>query len=112
MDGLPHCRGSLKIRALKGMQKMKRRIGIAVRVREIRSLYGENGVENLAGAGSASSDLANYEQGVTMPAELLLSSVLAAADPNWLLTGDGERMIRRFYLALERVRHSAVIEHD
>ena len=74
---------------------MKRRIEIAVRMREIRQdLYGEHGLENLAVAlGVPAQTWRNYEQGVTMPAEMLLEfMVLTGADPNWLLTGDGERI--------------------
>jgi hypothetical protein len=35
----------------------------------------------------------NYERGITMPAEVLLEfMMLTGADPDWLLTGDGERI--------------------
>ena len=77
------------------MQQMQRRIGIAARVRQIRrDFYGEGGVEKLAEAlGVPAETWRNYERGVTMPAELLLAFMsLTGADPNWLLTGDGERM--------------------
>ena len=71
---------------------------LARRVREIREdLYGENGVEAVARA----LDLPprtwlNYEQGITMPALVMLQFLdLTAADPHWLLTGDGERISAR-----------------
>jgi hypothetical protein len=85
----------LKTGVLKGMKKLDRIVGIAVRVREIRQdLYGEDGLENLAAALDVPAQTwRNYERGVTMPAETLLEfMVLTGADPNWLLTGDGERI--------------------
>jgi transcriptional regulator with XRE-family HTH domain len=96
MDGVsPDCRAILKTGGLKGMQNMKRRIGIAVRVRQIRlDLYGEDGLENVARAlGVPAQTWRNYERGVTMPAEMLLEFMaLTGADPIWLLSGDGERI--------------------
>lgn len=74
---------------------MNRKLGIAERVREVRKdLYGEHSLENLAFAlGIPAQTWRNYERGVTIPADILLEFILlTGADPNWLLTGDGERM--------------------
>jgi transcriptional regulator with XRE-family HTH domain len=96
------------------MQRMQRRIGIAARVRQIlRDFYGEDGVEKLAGAlGVPAETWRNYERGVTMPAELLLAFMaLTGADPNWLLTGDGERMSSEIKESRRRnVRRSEVTD--
>ena len=78
------------------MPKTTRKFGIAVRVRELREdLYGEDGLENLAAAlGVPAQTWRNYESGVTMPAEVLLEFLtLTGTDPNWLLTGEGERLL-------------------
>ena len=97
------------------MQKMNRKVGIAVRVREIRQdLYGEDGLENLAAAlGVPTQTWRNYERAVTMPAEMLLEFMaLTGADLNWLLTGDGVRMSSEVLTSrLEWVRQSDVVEN-
>ena len=97
------------------MPKMSRKVGIAVRVREIRQdLYGEDGLENLAAAlGVPTQTWRNYERGVTMPAEMLLEFMaLTGADPNWLLTGDGERMSSEVLPSrLEWVRQSDAVKN-
>jgi hypothetical protein len=94
---------------------MNRRLGIAVRMREIRQdIYGETGLEDLARALRVPPKTwRNYEQGVTMPAEILLAfMVLTDADPNWLLTGDGERMSSELSPSrLEWVRQSDVAQN-
>ena len=94
---------------------MARKFGIAVRVRELREdLYGEDGLENLAAAlGVPAQTWRNYESGVTMPAEVLLEFLtLTGTDPNWLLTGDGERMrSQALPLRSEWVWQSDVIEN-
>jgi transcriptional regulator with XRE-family HTH domain len=117
MDELPLLLGEhSRTGALKGMQQMQRRIGIAARVRQIRQdFYGEDGLEKLAGAlGVPEQTWRNYERGVTMPAELLLAFIaLTGADPNWLLTGDGERMSSQNVRSrLRTVRQSDVMEHN
>jgi hypothetical protein len=81
------------------MKKMKRRIEIAVRMREIRQdLYGEHGLENLAVAlGVPAQTWRNYEQGITMPAEMLLEfMVLTGADPTGCSLVMGNALVRRF----------------
>lgn len=67
---------------------------LARRVREIRQeLFGEDGGPILA----AAMDLPartwmNYEQGVMMPAGVVLRLILATqASPHWLLTGEGPK---------------------
>jgi transcriptional regulator with XRE-family HTH domain len=116
MDELPLLLGEhSRTGALKGMQQMQRRNGIAARVRQIRQdFYGEDGLEKLAGAlGVPEQTWRNYERGVTMPAELLLEFMaLTGADPNWLLSGDGERMrSQALPLRSEWVWQSAVTEN-
>jgi len=71
-----------------------RRMSLARRVREIREeLFGEHGAPLLANA----LDLPlrtwlHYEDGCTIPAQVILGFIeLTAADPHWLLTGEGER---------------------
>ena len=95
---------------------MNGKLGIAARVRQIRQdLYGEDGLENLAGAmGVPAQTWRNYERGVTMPAEILLEfMVLTGAEPNWLLTGDGERIGSEILPSrLEWVRQSDVMENS
>ena len=77
---------------------MNRKLAIASRLREVRDdLYGANGVDSIAKALNVPvATWLNYESGVTMPGELLLTFlVLVGVDPNWLLTGEGERFITR-----------------
>ena len=68
------------------------------RIREIRrELYGENGIEAVARALSLPPETwRNYEQGVTMPASVLLEFLdMTSADPHWLLTGEGDHLLAR-----------------
>jgi DNA-binding transcriptional regulator YiaG len=68
---------------------------LARRLREIRQdLYGEIGIEVLARAANVpTATWHNYEQGVTMPANVLLDFLeVTGTDPHWLLTGEGERL--------------------
>ena len=71
-------------------------VDLASRVREIRrDLYGEGGGPMLAEAlGVLARTWANYEQGVIIPAPVLLRFLeLTGADPGWLLTGRGDRYV-------------------
>jgi hypothetical protein len=75
---------------------LNRKLGIARRIRQIREeLYGENGIEVIAKTLDVPvRTWLNFEQGVMMPADILLEFlVVAGLDPNWLLTGEGERLI-------------------
>jgi hypothetical protein len=66
---------------------------LAERVREIREeRYGEH-LEALADELEIPAPTwSNYEDGVTMPAEILLAFIDATqAHPRWLLTGQGDR---------------------
>jgi hypothetical protein len=77
------------------MMKMRRKAALADRVREIRlDLYGEDGLESLTRALEVPAQTwRNYERGITMPAHLMLEFlVLTGVDPNWLLTGEGDRL--------------------
>ena len=68
----------------------------AARVREVRAeFFGDNGIDALATAvGVPANTWRNYERGVTMPAYVLLEFLaLTGANPNWLLTGEGEHLI-------------------
>ena len=69
---------------------------IAARVQEIRmKLFGANGIDALATEVGVPADTSrNYERGVTMPAHVLLKFLaVTGANPDWLLTGKGERSI-------------------
>ena len=71
------------------------RMNLALRVREVRQdLYGEEGVWTLAEAlGLPAQTWLNYEQGVTMPADVLLQFMAVTdTDPHWLLTRKGDRL--------------------
>ena len=77
---------------------MNQKIAIASRLREVREyLFGANGVDSIAKALNVPvATWQNYELGVTIPGELLLAFlVVVGVDPNWLLTGEGERLITR-----------------
>lgn len=74
---------------------MNRKIEIAGRLREIRlGLYGDDGADHIAkDLGVPLQTWLNYERGVSMPAATLLELlVLSDVDPNWLLTGEGNRL--------------------
>jgi hypothetical protein len=70
------------------------RNGIARRIREVREeRYGRNGGPLLAAfLDIPGKTWANYEGGVTVPAEVLLRFMeVTGADPAWLLYGEGHR---------------------
>ena len=70
------------------------RLPFARRVREIRvDLYGEQGVPHLAAAMHLPAPTwLNYEAGCTIPALVILRFIeLTSANPQWLLTGRGEK---------------------
>jgi hypothetical protein len=70
------------------------RHSIAARAREIRcELFGVHGGPLLAEAmGVPVRTWLNYEQGVTIPAEVILRFIdVTDANPLWLLDGQGER---------------------
>ena len=69
-------------------------LGFAERVREIREeLCGKHGGQLLADRLEVPLQTwLNYESGVTMPAFVVLKLiVIAGVNPQWLLTGRGER---------------------
>lgn len=69
-------------------------VTLANRVRQVRQeLYGELGGPALAEVlGLLPRTWANFESGVTIPAPVILAFIaVTGADPNWLLTGEGER---------------------
>jgi hypothetical protein len=71
-------------------------VELAGRVREIRrELYSEGGGPMLAEAlGVPARTWENYEQGVIIPAPVILRFLeLTGAEPGWLLTGQGDRYI-------------------
>ena len=71
------------------------RTNLARRIREVRLvLYGEEGVWALAKSlGLPPKTWLNYEQGVTMPADVLLGFLeVTETVPHWLLTGEGDRI--------------------
>ena len=74
------------------------KLGLARCVREVRlDLFGVHGGPLLAG----SLDVPfrtwhNYETGCTIPAQTLLRFIeVTQVDPHWLLTGEGERYMRK-----------------
>ena len=76
--------------------KSNERAMLAHRIQEIRhDLYGENGLPALASAlNLPTRTWLNYEQGVTMPADVLLCFLeVTGTDPHWLLTGEGDQRI-------------------
>jgi hypothetical protein len=71
-----------------------RQADLAQRVREVREdLYGEHGAQFLADALELPvRTWINYEQGVTIPAEIILKLIHATGvSPRWLLTGQGPK---------------------
>jgi hypothetical protein len=67
---------------------------LAERLKEVRvDLFGEHGVSKLARLlGVPARTWCNYEMGVTVPAEVVLRFIdVTSADPNWLLSGRGEK---------------------
>ena len=74
------------------------RSGLAERVLEVRrELYGEHGGPELAAAlGLPHRTWADYEQGVAIPADVMLRFLeQTGADPHWLLTGRGPKYAGR-----------------
>jgi hypothetical protein len=72
----------------------QRQAGLAQRVREVRDdLYGPYGAQFLADdLGLPLETWANYERGVTIPAEVILMLIHATGVcPHWLLTGRGPK---------------------
>jgi hypothetical protein len=70
------------------------RAAVARRIREIRiDKFGEDGVALLAAKlGLPVWTWANYEAGVMIPGMLILRFIeVTDADPQWLLTGKGDR---------------------
>jgi hypothetical protein len=70
--------------------------GLSQRVRQIREeRYGINGGPLLAqDLGIPSRTWANYEQGVTIPAEIILRFLeVTGASPAWLLNGRGGKYL-------------------
>ena len=66
--------------------------GLARRLREVRvTLYGVHGGPELSRLlGVPHRTWAHYEQGVTIPGEVLLAFVVETGiDPRWLLDGEG-----------------------
>jgi hypothetical protein len=79
---------------------MNRNASLAQRLCEIRyDLYGEQGAHALARALSLPLQTwLNYERGVTVPADVLLEFLeITRADPHWLRTGDGDRLLAQTY---------------
>ncbi len=71
---------------------------LARRIREIREeLYGQNGGPLLsAELGVPFRTVLNYEDGCTIPAQAILRFIeVTNAHPHWLLTGQGEKYLRR-----------------
>jgi hypothetical protein len=71
------------------------RVTLARRLRELReAVYGQDGVTMLTEQlGLPMQTWLNYEAGVTMPANVLLRFIeLTSANPQWLLTGAGDRL--------------------
>lgn len=78
-----------------GSQSSRRtKTAIAGRLRSVREeAYGDDGVPELAQRlGLSGQTWVNYENGVTIPGEILLRFIEATnAEPLWLLRGDGPK---------------------
>lgn len=75
-----------------------RQASLAQRVRQIRQeLFGEDGGAVLAEVlNLPARTWRNYEEGVAMPATVLLRFIeITGASPHWLLTGEGEPFLER-----------------
>jgi hypothetical protein len=73
-------------------------VELAERLREIREdLYGEHGAQFLAdGLEVPLQTWMNYESGVMPPALVLLQLIVTAhVNPDWLLTGQGDKYDQR-----------------
>ena len=71
---------------------------LAGRIREVREdLYGQNGGPLLANALRIPfRSWIQYESGETIPALIMLNFIaITAADPHWLLTGEGRRYLNQ-----------------
>jgi hypothetical protein len=71
---------------------------LATRVRDIRvELFGEDGPAHVAALlGLPTRTWTNYEDGVTLPATVLLRFIdVTGANPAWLLSGQGDRFTTR-----------------
>ena len=66
-----------------------------VKIRE--ELFGADGIDSVAKTFNLPvATWKDYEHGVTIPGEVLLAFVVAfGINPNWLLTGEGERLTSR-----------------
>ena len=79
-----------------------RKRALAGRIREIREeLFGEHGGPLLADALKIPfRTWVRYEAGSTVPAQVMLRFIeLTEAHPHWLLTGEGDKYLRREGLA-------------
>ena len=68
---------------------------LAARLKLIRiELFGDDGSPDLARwLGLPCKTWSNYENGVTIPAEILLKFIeLTSVNPHWLVTGEGPRL--------------------
>lgn len=75
----------------------QQQVNLADRIREVREdLYGEYGAQFFADAlGLPLRTWANYEQGVIIPAVVILKLIdMAGVSPQWLLTGQGPKYLR------------------
>jgi hypothetical protein len=75
-----------------------RRVGLAIRVREIRrELYGDNGGPLLARRLHLPFRVwAQFEAGRTIPSMVILRFMeLTDANPHWLWTGEGDKYLGR-----------------
>ena len=73
---------------------LETRAGLVRRIREIREdLYGPHGAQFLADDLALPLETwANFERGVTFPAEVILRLIDAVGvSPRWLLTGEGPK---------------------
>jgi len=76
---------------------MRSKRDLAARLRAARmALYGVDGGPKLARLlGLPERTWCNYEQGITIPGEMLLAFVVATGvDPGWLLDGEGPMFAR------------------
>jgi len=74
------------------------KLDLARRLLEVRlDLYGRHGGPLLAASlGVPFRTWHNYENGVTVPAQTVLRFIeVTAADPHWLLTGEGSKFQNR-----------------
>jgi len=74
--------------------RSKAKQDLGARLRQLRmELYGEHGAPELARfLGLPHRTWTNYENGVTIPGEVLLGLlVVARVEPRWLLRGEGEK---------------------